>query len=56
MIRNRLFKFTYQDKALNKASVEIKCPTWEEAIIAAIQYKKAEEKLLMIECVREDAF
>lgn len=56
MIRNRVFRFTYQDKALNKNHIEIKCPNWEEAVIAAIQYKRPEEKLLVIECIKEEVF
>lgn len=47
------FKFTYQDRALNK-HVEIwNAQSWEDAIILAFSLKKAEWKLLMVECIPE---
>lgn len=48
------FKFTYQDRALNK-HVEIwNAQSWEDAIILAFSLKKAEWKLLMVERVLTD--
>lgn len=45
------FKVTYQDRALNHFAIELKAPTWADVISMAFENKKAEEKLLTIECV-----
>lgn len=45
------FKVTYQDRALNHFAIELKARTWAEVICLAFSCKKAEEKLLTIECV-----
>lgn len=51
------FKVTYQDRALNKHTALIEVGTWRHIIPTAfsVQYKKAEWKLLKIECVSEGA-
>ena len=49
----KIFKVVYQDRALNKTAVELKAPCWADVIPMAFSHKKAEEKLLTIECVGE---
>lgn len=47
------FKITYQDRALNKIYISIQAETWAAAIVTALERKKAEEKLVMIEVAEE---
>ena len=49
----KTFKSTYQDKALNIRSVEYESVQWAEAICLAFSHKKAEEKLITIECIKD---
>lgn len=50
-----IFKVTYQDKALNQRSVEIRADGWMDVIIYAYScnYRRSDEKILYIEWVRE---
>ncbi len=47
----KLFKVTYQDRALNRYSVNLEAVQWAEAIAMAFGRKTVEEKLISIECL-----
>ena len=49
----KIFKVTYQDKALNKRVVELQSAYWADIIAHAFAHKKAEEKILYIEPVTD---
>ena len=48
-----IFRATYQDKGLNKTQVEFESLCWADAIIAALEKKRADQKLILLEFVRE---
>lgn len=47
----KVFKVTYQDRALNQRIIEIEAPSWSDIVPMAFSfmYKRAEEKLIAIE-------
>lgn len=47
------FKITYQDRTVNKHFEIFEAPSWEDAVIMAFSRKKAEWKLLTIECLAD---
>ena len=49
----KIFRTTVQDKALNKSTIEFEAFSWADAIVTALERKRAEQKLLMIEYVRD---
>jgi hypothetical protein len=53
MAFGKIFKVTYQDKALNRSVVEFEAFSWADVIVKALETKRAEQKLIMIEYVRD---
>jgi hypothetical protein len=51
-MRNHIFKVTYQDKTLNRTSIEIEAACWEEAIPVAYENKRADQKIIYIEFIK----
>jgi hypothetical protein len=49
----RIFRATYQDKALNRSVVEFEAFSWADAVVKALEKKCADQKLLTIEYVRD---
>ena len=50
-MKKHIFKFTYQDRALNMRRVETEADSWMEAIIFAVSRTPVGEKLIYIECI-----
>ena len=48
------FKFTYQDRALNKHIEIWRAKDWTDAIVLAFSLKKAEWTLLKVECLADE--
>lgn len=49
----KLFKVVYQDRALNRYSVNLEAVQWAEAVAMAFGQKTVKEKLISIECMGE---
>ena len=49
----RVFKATYQDRALNRSSTEIRTCGWGNAIAVAYELKRADQKLMTLEFIKE---
>ena len=52
MGERRIFKATYQDKALNVTSVEFEATSWPEAIAIMFEKKRADQKVRTLSYVR----
>lgn len=50
----KVFRAKFKDRALNIRTVEYESVQWAEAICIAFSKKKAEEKLILIECVKDE--